>query len=164
MMDCKKVEEKIVAGEPLDVDAELHLLQCKNCQAFSEVHNLAVGLPEISEETDSAVMAKCRASLRRPAFLSFRRIAAVAACLVIVLALSAIHWKRSKPNREFALSAEEQLMLEYSLGNDYMSEMELLLSDMELPLIASNNTTTNSNVSATDLHYEILSLEMDLNF
>ena len=165
MIDCKHVEEKIVIGEPLDTDAELHLLGCRSCQAFAQVHNLAIGLPELSKDTDAAVLAACHASFKRPVMRTLRKIAAFAACLVVVLALTLLHFKRHEKSKDFALSTEEQWMLSYSLDNDDVSDMELLLSGMELPLIASSNNNVNAaTLSATDLHYQILSLEMDLTF
>ncbi len=166
MIDCKYVEEKIVLGEPLDADAELHLLGCRSCQAFAQVHNLAVGLPELSKETDAAVLAACHASFKRPVMHIFRKITAFAACLVVVLALTLFHFKRHEKSSDFALSTEEQWMLSYSLDDDDVSDMELLLSGMELSLIASSNNTVNTATlsTTTDLHYEILSLEMDLTF
>ena len=166
MIDCKTVEEKIIAAEPLDVESELHLLECRNCQAFAHVHNAVVGLPEISKETDAVAIAAFHAANRRSPMRVFQKIATLAACLVVVLALTLVHMKRHRTLDDFALSAEEQWMLAYSLDNDDISEMELSLSGIEMQLMASANSTakTSSKLSATDLQYEILSLEMDLSF
>ncbi|MBQ7650628.1 MAG: hypothetical protein IJS15_06690 [Victivallales bacterium] len=164
MIDCKTVEEKIVSGEPLDVDSELHLLGCRSCQAFAHVHNAAVGLPGLSNKTDAAAMAAFHASSSRPAMRAFRKVAAIAACLAVLLALTQIHWRRHDDSSAFTLSTEEQWMLGYSLDNDDLAEMELSLSEMELPLMASASTSASSSLSPTALHYEIISLEMDLSF
>ena len=166
MIECKNVEEKIVSGEPLDVDSELHLLKCRDCQAFAHVHNAAIGLPKLSAETDAAALAAFHSTTRRTAMRVFLKVAALAACLVVLLALTLVHLKRHKTTDEFALSPEEQLMLAYSLDDDDLSEIELSLSGMEQPLMASSGTPANtpSLLSPTALHYEILSLEMDLSF
>ncbi len=166
MLECKTIQERIVSGEALSDDEERHLLACCECQRFAEIHNLAVGLPEISAETDAAVLATCRAAIRRPSMHIFRKVAATAvACLVVVLAFSAYRRSHRETQDGMALSAEEQWMLAYSLENDDLLDIELSLSDLEIPLIASAKNVSNNekNKALTDLRYEILSLEMDMN-
>ncbi|MBO4345691.1 MAG: hypothetical protein J5833_08040, partial [Victivallales bacterium] len=164
--ECKTIQERIVSGVALSDDEERHLLACSECQRFAEIHNLAVGLPEISAATDAAVLAECHAAIRRPSMHIFRKVAATAvACLAVLLAFSAYRVNHRDTQDGIALSADEQWMLGYSLENDDLSEIELSLSALELPLVASSNSasqTANYN-SVKDLQYEILSLEMDMN-
>ncbi len=167
MLNCKNVEEKIMSGESLGVDEQLHLLECRHCQEFAAVFNLAVGIPKLDEATDASTLAKCRALIRRRPMRSFRKVIATsAACLILLLALYAIHGKRTAPQNELSISETDQWLLAYSLDNDDISDTEIILSGLELPLISDTNEMllTANQRSVVDLQYEILSLEMDMNF
>ena len=165
-MNCKDVEYKIISGEPLDADESLHLLECSSCQKFADIHNHIIGIREPSEKTDNAILTAFRDSARRRRKVTFRRyVGAAAACAVLLVILSLAHFKQRNLQEPLSLTADEQWLIGYSLENDDICDMELSISQMELPLVASNG---NSNLkvgagSVSALGYDRLALEMDMD-
>lgn len=152
-MNCKDVEKHIVSGEELPFEAQMHLMQCKECQRFSEVYLLASGIAgEPSAECD----AKCRAMFRRESGLlrvyRHRLISSIAAALVIICGTLTFFVIQSDIAESEIASADVDFPEEYD-------EDWLLLANEDLEHLIPS--AEDDKTPMKQLYVELASLEVD---
>lgn len=167
-MNCKETQYEIISSKPLSQEAEMHLLECSDCQAFAVVHNAALHkAPAPSPELDAAVLAEFR---RQNAGLTSKRMrfftracSAIVASLLIVLSIYSAKMlsnSRGISNTVFSSNFDEYL-LAYLAATDEMDELEECLDT--LSVIAT--TPGEPHVQAHDVRVlddDLTSLEVDM--
>ena len=167
-IDCRCVKERILLGEKLNADEELHLLGCADCQAFAQAHQLLLE-PQLapSAELDSRVLSAVKAArpqpVRRHAWV-LRTIAAAASLVVVCCLAFALAGRRAND----ALSAESlqpeipSMTLEYALGDNELDRMEIVLNSLDLGAESLKGGSEGGVEGVRHLDYDIISLEMDM--
>ena len=168
-IDCNSVKERILLGEKLNADEELHLLGCRDCQAYAQAQQQLLE-PQVapSAELDSRVLASVKAQ-RRPQpvrrHVWLRRSVAAAAALVLVCCLTFVLMMRKggQPQVEESLQATIPTMtLEYALADNELGRMEVFMDTLNLGADVSQKRTESSVEGVRRLDYDIISLEMDM--
>ena len=168
-IDCSSVKERILLGEKLNVEEELHLLGCSDCQAFAQAQQLLLE-PQLapSAELDSRVLASVKAQRRpqlgRKHVWAWRSIAAAASialvcCLTFVLAGRKAKEVQSEESFQAAIPS---MTLEYALADNELDRMEIALDALNLGSEASTGSTESGVEGVRHLDYDIISLEMDM--
>ena len=168
-IDCNSVKERILLGEKLNVEEELHLLGCSDCQAFAQAQQLLLE-PQLapSAELDSRVLASVKAQRRprpvRKYAWAWRSIAAAASialvcCLTFVLAGRKAKEVQSEESLQAAIPS---MTLEYALAENELDQMEIALDAMNLGMEVSKGSAESGVEGVRHLDYDIISLEMDM--
>lgn len=165
MTECKSIEEKIIAGECLNSEEELHLLACRKCQLFSRIHSRLCIPTAPSPELDSAVMAQCMPLVKKNRHGFLRRISfsTAAACIAAVFAICLAFGIRHTSQNYSQLTNLEQWLFSLDMENEELTDLELAIANLEIPPYDSAQISASVNInSPVQLHYDIISLEMDL--
>lgn len=128
-IDCNSIETKIIEEQPLSHEEQCHLMRCKSCQDFSLAHAILLnnGMPKPSKSLDNAI---CKAfsanAIHRARAKSWRRfIVSTAAAVIVICGGICLHYSMSEKNRgSFSLSEQEEWMIDYSLANEEMNDIE----------------------------------------
>ena len=177
-IDCNSVKERIVLGEKLNADEELHLLDCKDCQAFSHAHYLLMGRGESpSAKLDIRVKKAFMDAQTHPSPLRlWKRILPAAAagivlvgCLVYVFSfrLNAVkEITAAKPASQQSVILEETELssweLEYALAEQELDNLEIAINELVLSTQGDKLNSDTNIERVRELDYELISLEMDM--
>ena len=183
-IDCSRVKERILLGEKLNADEELHLLGCGDCQAFAQAQQMLLE-PQLapSAELDSRVLASVKASRRQPARLHGwvgRSVAAAASIVLVCYLAFALTGRRDRvttsgKNRmtqihcidqdsmaEYNLAPLSSMTLEYALADNELDRLEIALEALSFGNESPETSAESGVEGARRLDYDIISLEMDM--
>ena len=167
-IDCNRVKKRILLGEKLNADEELHLLGCSDCQAFAQAQQMLLE-PHLapSAELDSQVLASVKASRRQPVrwhSWAWRSIAAAASIVLVCCLAFALTWHRAKEARstENLQAVIPSMTLEYALADNELDRLEIALDALTLDSESSSRSEENNVEGVRRLDYDIISLEMDM--
>ena len=171
-IDCSNVKERILLGEKLNADEELHLLGCNDCQAFAQAQQLLLE-PQLapSAELDSRVLAAVKASrkqtikppIRRHGW-AWRSIAAAASLVLVCCLAFALAGRKAKetPHEDTLQAAIPSMTLEYALADNELDRLEIALNVLNLGTEATQTNAEEGVEGVRRLDYDIISLEMDM--
>ena len=167
-IDCSKVKERILLGEKLNADEELHLLGCGDCQAFAQAQQMLVE-PHLapSAELDSRVLASVKVSRRQPVWKhgwAWRSVAAAASIVLVCYLAFAMtgHWDGHAQTEENLQVTLPSMTLEYALADNELDRLEVALEAMSFGAESSKASAESGVEGARRLDYDIISLEMDM--
>ncbi len=172
-IDCSSVKERILLGEKLNADEELHLLECDDCQAFSEAQQLLLE-PQLapSVELDNRVLAAVKVSRKQQSIKpsirrhvwAWRSIAAAASLVVVCCLAFALAGRKAKDasHEENLQAAIPSMTLEYALADNELDGLEIALNALNLGAEATQANTEEGVEGVRRLDYDIISLEMDM--
>ena len=167
--DCSSVKARILQGEKLNVEEELHLLGCSDCQAFAQAQQLLLEPQRApSAELDSRVLASVKAQrkplpVRKRAWVRHSIAAAASIVIVCCLTFMLMTRKGGQTQAEDSLQAViPSMALEYALADNELGRMEVVLDALNLGAEASTESVENGVEGVRRLDYDIISLEMDM--
>ena len=167
-IDCSSVKERILLGEKLSTDEELHLLGCADCQAFAEAQQLLLE-PQLapSAELDNCVLAAVKEARRQPvrrSMWAWRSIAAAASLVLVCCLAFALAGRKAKEaqSEETLQTAVPSMALEYALADNELDGLEIALNALNLDAESSAGSTESGVEGVRRLDYDIISLEMDM--
>ncbi len=167
-IDCSRVKKRILLGEKLNADEELHLLGCSVCQAFAQAQQMLLD-PHLapSAELDCRVLASVKASRMQPVRWhgwAWRSIAAAASIVLVCYLSFALTGRSAKEVRsaENLQAVIPSMTLEYALADNELDRLEIALDALTLDTDSSSRNEENSVEGVRRLDYDIILLEMDM--
>ncbi len=165
-MECKSVMEKISSGLALDTDEQIHLLSCHDCQKFSEAYCALMGTSAPSHELDELVLSSVRrisnARIMRRRLAGMIVVSSSVAAIVIACLLIGAPYIISRPE-SVSFDLQEQWMLDYSIADEQMSDLEQRLQMTEVYTSMFDSMGESVLSSTGSLDSELLALETDLS-
>ena len=170
-IDCKSVKERILLGEKLNADEELHLLECRECQDFSLAQQLLLN-PQLSPsaELDGRVLASVKALRRQQPIRmhgwAWRPIAAAASIVLVCCLAFVLAGRRAgqAPLEDSLQATLPSMTLEYALADNELDRLEIALDALNLGVESSKAAAESGVEGVRRLDYDIISLEMDMFF
>ena len=134
---CKDIERKILLNEILTVEEHLHVLGCKSCQGFAELHQMLMKI-EPDTSLDAKVLGAASQALphRKPfIYRHFRLLSYIGASVALIAAIFIIGnmpKKKAPMVAEANMSQHEEILLFYADAAEELDTIEYKLASANI--------------------------------